>query len=92
MLGRALVVLLVATGLTAAPASAKRGPINTKVTVAGKAASAQITVAAGGSISLKARDGYPGDGALPRRRDGAGHARQREAGDQALQRRPARGC
>ncbi len=57
MFGRTLVVLLVATGLTAAPASAKRGPINTKVTVAGKTASAQITVAAGGSISLKARNG-----------------------------------
>ncbi len=57
MFGRTLVVLLVAVGLTAAPASAKRGPINTKVTVAGKRASAQITAAAGGSISLKARNG-----------------------------------
>jgi hypothetical protein len=57
MFGRTLVVLLVAIALTAAPASAKRGPIDTKVTVAGKAASAQITVAGGGSISLKARNG-----------------------------------
>ena len=57
MFGRTLVVLLVAIGLTAAPASAKRGPINTKVTVAGKRASAQITAAAGGSITLKARNG-----------------------------------
>lgn len=57
MFGRTLVVLLVVIGLTAAPASAKRGPINTKVTVGGKAASAQITVAGGGSISLKASNG-----------------------------------
>ncbi len=57
MLARTLVVLLLAVGLMAAPASAKRGPINAKVTVAGRAVSAQITVAAGGSISLKARNG-----------------------------------
>ena len=82
MFGRTLVVLLVVVGLTAAPASAKRGPINTKVTVGGKAASAPDH-GRGRRVDLpEGPQRHEGHGEVPGRCDGAGHARQRRAGDQ----------
>jgi hypothetical protein len=59
MFGRTLVVLATAIALAAAPASAsaKRGPIDAKITVRKGAVDAVITAAAGGTISLKAANG-----------------------------------